>query len=163
MPFLHCSLQISLVVAADRCLWPITASSRCRAESMIQTDVGNTKRTPLKGKRFVSLQEGRVYFRSVGNKLGRYPHPWHDQAAGFLCGRKTNPAALAAGAFPLLPIRRTRGGCVEVEAAYYSAPPGWIGRTVKVHWDSIFVRILDPKTGQLMIQGMTNSLVVPNR
>jgi hypothetical protein len=23
-------------------------------------------------------------------------------------------------------------GCVEVDAAYYSAPPGWIGRHVKV-------------------------------
>jgi Mu transposase-like protein len=41
-------------------------------------------------------------------------------------------------------------GCVEVDAAYYSAPPGWIGRWVKVQWDSLFVRILDPKTGQLM-------------
>ena len=27
-------------------------------------------------------------------------------------------------------------GCVEVEAAYYSLPPGWIGRFVKVQWDS---------------------------
>ena len=26
-------------------------------------------------------------------------------------------------------------GCVEVEAAYYSAPPGWIGRRVQVQWD----------------------------
>jgi len=35
-------------------------------------------------------------------------------------------------------------GCVEVDAAYYSTPPGWIGRSVKVQWDSLFVRILDP-------------------
>jgi hypothetical protein len=41
-------------------------------------------------------------------------------------------------------------GCVEVDAAYYSAPPGWIGRSVKVQWDGLFVRLLDPKTGQLM-------------
>src|SRR5262249_49636065 len=41
-------------------------------------------------------------------------------------------------------------GCVEVDAAYYSAPPGWIGRSVKVQWDGVFVRILDPKNGQLM-------------
>jgi hypothetical protein len=27
-------------------------------------------------------------------------------------------------------------GCVEVEAAYYSAPPGWIGRAVQVQWDA---------------------------
>jgi len=41
-------------------------------------------------------------------------------------------------------------GCVEVEAAYYGAPPGWIGRVVRVQWDELFVRLLDPKTGQLL-------------
>ena len=41
-------------------------------------------------------------------------------------------------------------GCVEVEAAYYSAPPGWIGRDVKVQWDGRSVRVLDPRTGQLL-------------
>ena len=35
-------------------------------------------------------------------------------------------------------------GCVEVEAAYYGLPPGWIGRLVKVQWDGFHVRILDP-------------------
>src|ERR1019366_2938717 len=41
-------------------------------------------------------------------------------------------------------------GCVEVEAAYYGAPPGWIGRVVRVQWDELYVRLLDPKTGQLL-------------
>ena len=41
-------------------------------------------------------------------------------------------------------------GCVEVEAAYYSAPPGWIGRRVQVQWDAQQVRLLDPRTGQLL-------------
>ncbi len=41
-------------------------------------------------------------------------------------------------------------GCVEVEAAYYGAPPGWIGRMVQVQWDELYVRLLDPKTGQLL-------------
>jgi len=41
-------------------------------------------------------------------------------------------------------------GCVEVEAAYYSAPPGWIGLRVHVQWDGLQVRLLDPKTGQLL-------------
>jgi len=39
---------------------------------------------------------------------------------------------------------------VEVEAAYYSAPPGWIGRRVRVQWDGTHVRLLDPRTGQLL-------------
>jgi hypothetical protein len=41
-------------------------------------------------------------------------------------------------------------GCVEVEAAYYSAPPGWIGRRVQVQWDGRQVRLLDPRNGQLL-------------
>ena len=41
-------------------------------------------------------------------------------------------------------------GCVEVEAAYYGLPPGWIGRQVKVQWDLLHVRVLDPATHQLL-------------
>jgi hypothetical protein len=41
-------------------------------------------------------------------------------------------------------------GCVEVEAAYYSAPPGWIGRRIQVQWDTRQLRLLDPRTGQLL-------------
>jgi hypothetical protein len=28
-------------------------------------------------------------------------------------------------------------GCIEVEPAYYGAPPGWIGRQVHVQWDAM--------------------------
>ena len=41
-------------------------------------------------------------------------------------------------------------GCVEVASAYYSAPPGWIGRRVDVQWNDAHVRLLDPSTGQLL-------------
>jgi hypothetical protein len=41
-------------------------------------------------------------------------------------------------------------GCVEVEAAYYGAPPGWITRRVQVQWDSHTVRLLNPETGELL-------------
>lgn len=41
-------------------------------------------------------------------------------------------------------------GCVEVEAAYYGLPPGWIGHLIHVQWDELYVRLLDPKNGQLL-------------
>ena len=41
-------------------------------------------------------------------------------------------------------------GCVEVEAAYYGAPPGWIGRHLQVQWNASHVRLLNPITGQLL-------------
>jgi hypothetical protein len=41
-------------------------------------------------------------------------------------------------------------GCVEVEAAFYGAPPGWIGHRVQVQWNALHVRLMDPKTGRLL-------------
>ena len=45
---------------------------------------------------------------------------------------------------------RPEYACVEVASAYYSAPPGWIGRRVDVQWNDAHVRLLDPSTGQLL-------------
>ena len=64
----------------------------------------------------------------------------------------------ALGPLPIEPFRyyhygvRTvhLDGCIEVDAAYYSAPPGWIGRQLQVQWTDVVVRLLDPKTGQLV-------------
>jgi transposase len=41
-------------------------------------------------------------------------------------------------------------GHVEVERAYYSAPPGHIGRELFVQYDERRVRLLDPKTHELL-------------
>ena len=41
-------------------------------------------------------------------------------------------------------------GAVEVEGAYYHLPPGHLGRRVHVQWDSLHVRVLDPRTGELL-------------
>ena len=41
-------------------------------------------------------------------------------------------------------------GCVEIESAYYAPPPGWIGREIHAQWDERVVRLIDPKTGQLL-------------
>jgi hypothetical protein len=59
---------------------------------------------------------------------------------------------------PLEPFRYYRfgdrtvhlDGCVEVEAAYYGAPPGWIGQRIQVQWNDLHVRLIAPKTGQLL-------------
>ena len=59
---------------------------------------------------------------------------------------------------PLEPFRYYQYGtrvvhldsCVEVDAAYYSAPPRWIGRSVRVQWNAQHVRLLDPQSSQLL-------------
>jgi hypothetical protein len=87
--------------------------------------------------------------------VGRHAHLWNRQAAGrgHVCRRA--PALLP---LPLEPFRYYQygeravhlDGCVEVEAAYYGPPPGWIGRRVQVQWNPTHVRLLTPVTGQLL-------------
>jgi len=121
----------------------------------VESAVGHAQRTPLRGLCFESLEEAQAY-------LDRWEAHWADtrihgttkrQVAAMFAEEK--PALLP---FPLEPFRYYQhgqrvvhlDGCVEVEAAYYGLPPGWIGQLVHVQWDELFVRILDPRSGQLL-------------
>ena len=121
----------------------------------VESGVGHAKKTPLKGQRFESLEEAQLY-------LDRWEARWADtrihgttkrQVAAMFA--KERPALLP---LPLEPFRYYQygeravhlDGCVEVEAAYYGAPPGWIGRRVQVQWNDTHVRLLNPLTGQLL-------------
>jgi transposase len=121
----------------------------------VESGVGHAQRTPLKGLRFESLEEAQAY-------LDHWEQRWADtrihgttkrQVAAMFAEEKPTLLPL-----PLEPFRYYQygerivhlDGCVEVEAAYYGAPPGWIGRMVRVQWDDLYVRLLDPKTGQLL-------------
>jgi transposase len=121
----------------------------------VESSVGHAQKTPLKGQRFETLKEAQAY-------LDRWEEHWADtrihgttkrQVAAMFAEEK--PALLP---LPVEPFRYYQygeravhmDGCVEVEAAYYSAPPGWIGRRVQVQWDLLNVRLLDPNTGQLL-------------
>jgi len=121
----------------------------------VESGVGHAQKTPLKGLRFESLEEAQTY-------LDHWEVRWADtrihgttkrQVAAMFAEER--PALLP---LPLEPFRyyhygeRTvhLDGCVEVEAAYYGAPPGWIGQRVQVQWDARQVRLLDLQTGQLL-------------
>jgi transposase len=121
----------------------------------VESSVGHAQKTPLKGLRFESLEEAQAY-------LDRWEERWADTRIHGTTKRQV--AAMFAEEKPFLlplPLEPFRyyqygervvhlDGCVEVEAAYYGAPPGWIGRVLRVQWDELFVRLLDPKTGQLL-------------
>jgi transposase len=121
----------------------------------VESGIAHTQKTPLKGKKFESLEEAQAY-------LDHWEERWADKR---IHGRtKRQVAAMFAEekpflqALPLEPFRYYQygertvhlDGCVEVDAAYYGAPPGWIGRKVNVQWDAMFVRLLDPRTGDLL-------------
>jgi hypothetical protein len=111
----------------------------------VESGVAHAQKTPLKGKKFESLEEAQAY-------LDHWEENWADKR---IHGRtKRQVAAMFAEEkphlqpLPLEPFRYYQygertvhlDGCVEVEAAYYGAPPGWIGRKVNVQWDAMFER-----------------------
>src|ERR1700730_11166763 len=121
----------------------------------VESAVGHAQKTPLKGLRFETLEEAQAY-------LDRWEERWADtrihgttkrQVLAMFAEEKPHLLPL-----PLEPFRYYQygertvhlDGCVEVEAAYYSAPPGWISRRVAVQWDGQHVRLVHPKTGQLL-------------
>ena len=121
----------------------------------VERGVGHAKNTPLKGLRFESLEEAQTY-------LDNWETRWADtrihgttkrQVAAMFAEEKPSLQPLPVEPFRYYQYgKRTVNldGCVEVDAAYYGAPPGWIGRHVQVQWDSHQVRLMDPQTGQLL-------------
>jgi transposase len=121
----------------------------------VESGVAHAQKTPLKGLRFESLEQAQTY-------LDHWEERWADTRIHGTTKRQVavmfaeeRPALLP---LPLEPFRYYQfgertvhlDGCVEVEAAYYGAPPGWIGRQVQVQWDGLHVRLLHPQTGELL-------------
>jgi transposase len=121
----------------------------------VESGVGHAQKTPLKGQRFESLEAAQKY-------LDHWEANWADkrihgttkrQVAAMFAEEK--PALLP---LPVEPFRYYKygertvhlDGCVEVEAAYYGAPPGWIGRKVQVQFNDSHVRLINPQDGQLL-------------
>ncbi|HEV2057460.1 MAG TPA: IS21 family transposase [Methylomirabilota bacterium] len=121
----------------------------------VESAIGHTQRTPLKGGRFEMLAEAQAY-------LDRWDARWADtrihgttkrQVAAMFAEERPHLLPL-----PLEPFRYYQyglrtvhlDGCVEVAGAYYAPPPGWLGRVVAVQWDDHHVRLLEPPTGRLL-------------
>ncbi|WP_426730673.1 IS21 family transposase [Myxococcus faecalis] len=121
----------------------------------VESAVGHAQRTPLKGLRFESLQAAQAY-------LDAWEARWADTRIHGTTKRQV--AAMFSEECPKLlplPVEPFRyyafgervvhlDGHVEVEGAYYSVPPGHIGRKVHVQWDSLHVRLLLPSSGLLL-------------
>jgi transposase len=121
----------------------------------VEAGVGHAQKTPLKGLRFETIEAAQAY-------LDRWEERWADTR---IHGTTKRQVAVmfaeerpALGPLPVEPFRYYRfgertvhlNGCVEVEGAYYGAPPGWLGQRLPVQWNDLYVRLLAPKTGQLL-------------
>ena len=121
----------------------------------VESGVGHAQKTPLKGQRFESLEEAQLY-------LDQWETRWADTRIHGTTKKQVSAMfAEEKPAMQSLPIESFRFyqhgtrtvslyGLVEVEASYYSVPPGHIGQLVQTQWDGIVVRVLDLATGQLL-------------
>ena len=121
----------------------------------VEASIGHTQKTPLQGQRFETIEAAQAY-------LDRWDAHWADTR---IHGTTKRQVAVmfaeerpALGPLPIEPFRYYQfgertvhlDGSVEVEAAFYAPPPGWIGRRVHVQWNDLHVRLLDPKTHHLL-------------
>ncbi len=121
----------------------------------VESAVGHAQKTPLQGQRFETIEEAQAY-------LDRWEERWADTRIHGTTKRQVSVMFAeekpALRELPVEPFRYYRygtrvvnlDGCVEVEAAYYGAPPGWIGREVQVQWDELRVRVLAGSNGLLL-------------
>ena len=121
----------------------------------VESGVGHAQRTPLKGQRFETLREAQDY-------LDRWNTRWADTRIHGTMKRQVSEMfeeeRPSLQPLPVEPFRYYRFGTrtvhldghVEIERAYYGVPPGHLGRSVRVQWDAMHVRILSLETGQLI-------------
>jgi len=121
----------------------------------VESAIGYTQKTALKGKRFESLEDENAHLAY-----------WNEHcAATRIHGTtKRQVRVMFEEERPhLLPLPLTRfeyyhicertvhfDGYIEVDSAYYSAPPRCVGSKVVVHIGRLWLRILDPKTHECL-------------
>jgi transposase len=121
----------------------------------VESSIGHTQRTPLCGMRFDTIEDAQTY-------LDRWDSTWADTRIHGTTKRQVlamfDEEKPALQPLPVEPFRAyafgervvSRQGCVEVEGAYYGAPPGLLGQSLQVQWDEVHVRLIDPKTNGLL-------------
>jgi transposase len=121
----------------------------------VEKGVEHAQQTPLRGKRFESLEEAQAY-------LDRWEERWADtrihgttkkQVGAQFELEKPHLVPLPSESFRYFeygtrPVHMH--GCIEIQGAYYRAPLPYLGRAVSAQWDGQVVRILDPATGDLL-------------
>jgi transposase len=117
----------------------------------VESTVGHTQGTALRGRQFESIDEQNVF-------LQRWNERWAFTRIHGTTKRQVRemfeeerPALL-----PLPPTRfeyyriierRVHGDAhIEVDGAYYSAPPRYVGTSIVVHVGALWLRIIDPRS-----------------
>ena len=127
-----------------------------RHKGKVESSVKYVKRNALKGRIFTSLAEENQFLLNWETQVAdQRIHGTTKQQVErlFEQAERRDLLPLAAERFPFFHEAHRavhRDGFVEVDKAYYSAPPEYVGRRLWVRWDSRLVRIFNDRWEQLI-------------
>ena len=122
----------------------------------VERGVSYVRGNALKGRRFKSLAEENLFLRQWEENVAdkRIHGTTCKQVAARFEEERPHLQPLPPSLFPCYQEARrnvSRDSFVEVQRAFYEAPPEYIGRQVWVRWDSRCVRIFNDRMEQLQI------------
>jgi transposase len=132
---------------------PRTPEHKGKVENSVQYFKGNA----LRGRTFPSLSAHNEFLRHWEKTVAdvRIHGTTRQQVKALFAREQPALLPLPPDLFPCFQEgRRTvhRDSYVEVDKAYYSVPPEYIGQKVWVRWDSREVRIFNPRWEQIKLQ-----------
>ena len=126
-----------------------------RHKGKVERGVDYVQNNALKGKKFASLAEQNLYLLRWEKGVADTRIHGTTRRQVKKCFEENEREALnplPVGRFPSFRESKRkvgRDGYVEVDKAYYSVPPEYVGRSVWVRWDSHTVRIFNHRFEQL--------------
>lgn len=131
-----------------------------RHKGKVENSVKYVKRNALQGRRFASLAEENQFLADWETRVAdQRIHGTTKQQVGkrFEAERRAL-LRLPVERFPFFHEARRgvhRDGFVEVDKAFYSAPPEYVGRRVWARWDARLVRLFNDRWEQLIVHAKT--------
>jgi transposase len=128
-----------------------------RHKGKVERGVGYVQDNALKGRTFESLQAQNLHLQQWESTVA--DTRIHGTTRQQVCRvfeevERKALLPLPAGRFPFFHESRRsvhRDGHVEVEKAYYSVPPEYLGRQVWVRWDGRMVRVFNQRMEQIAV------------
>jgi transposase len=128
-----------------------------RHKGKVERGIGYVKSNALQGRTFTSLEEQNGHLlRWEATVADTRIHGTTRQHVGAVFAQVERAALrpLPAERFPFFHEGQrqvNRDGHVEVDRAYYSVPPEYLGRTVWVRWDGRLVRVFNDRQAQIAV------------
>ena len=131
-----------------------------RHKGKIESGINYGQENALKGRSFASLGEQNLFLSDWESGVADTRiHGTTRQQVGkvFQEVERSKLLPLPAGLFPVFeeaPRTVHRDGYIELQRAYYSVPPEYVGRQVWVRWESRLVRILNQRRELIAVHAL---------